>query len=404
MAAIQHGASKVLLFARNGANRPVHQDRQILQAGDLTLEQATQDEMLARARRYLHGWGVVAGFIPEILKGDVLRIGAGYGVTPLGDELFLPQTAVLEDVIATILRCCGPGPVGCDVIDTKEIADRDREKAVAIVTAWLIARPASRDASMRAGVPEGCAHPASALQPSRRCGGVEFAIICDLPDSHKPKPRNCEALMPFVCGPGREQPPLPLPWEGGPLLADENFLVIAQLTATGSDLSSDMRQRRTLWPVSLIQDWIASCICPVLDRPSVGPPTKQPDVPTAPSVTTGGGVFTGPPPTLGGGVVIQPAEPPIKTGPTLVATDHVPLTAEEEVASIRDRLTDSVTSISGIGPARAGALADMGVTTEGEFVTAPSDRLATALNLPESKVTEMQQEVSERHNLSRPAG
>ena len=57
--------SSVLHFARNGANRPLHQDRQVLRAGDLSLEQATQDAMLARARRYLHGWGVVAGFAPE---------------------------------------------------------------------------------------------------------------------------------------------------------------------------------------------------------------------------------------------------------------------------------------------------------------------------------------------------
>jgi hypothetical protein len=43
-----HGA---LLFAGNGANRPLHQDRQVLRACDLALEQTTQDAILARVRR-----------------------------------------------------------------------------------------------------------------------------------------------------------------------------------------------------------------------------------------------------------------------------------------------------------------------------------------------------------------
>ena len=94
MATADRRVSGAIAFAGNGANRPLHQDRQILCASDLALEQATQDAVLARARRYLHGWGVVAGFIPEVAEPNTLFMGPGYGVAPLGDELFLPELGI----------------------------------------------------------------------------------------------------------------------------------------------------------------------------------------------------------------------------------------------------------------------------------------------------------------------
>ena len=117
MATTDRSADRTLRFARNGVNRPLHQERQVLRAGDLTLEQATQDAMLARARRYLHGWGVVAGFLPEVAAPASLTIGPGYGVTPLGDELFLPEPVSLPDAAEAVVLCCGPGPLGCEVKD-----------------------------------------------------------------------------------------------------------------------------------------------------------------------------------------------------------------------------------------------------------------------------------------------
>ena len=58
-----------------------------------------------------------------------------------------------------------------------------------------------------------------------------------------------------------------------------------------------------------------------------------------------------------------------------------------------------MTEITGIGAARAKLLADIGIKTEGEFLTAPPEQIAQALNLPEAKVTEMKKEVNARHNL-----
>lgn len=367
----QH-AGRVLLFARNGANRPLHQDRQVLRAGDLSLEQATQDAMLARARRYLHGWGVVAGFVPEVADPALLTIGPGYGVTPFGDELFLPEPVSLPGTADAAVRCCGPGPLGCEVVNPAALAAARAAAGAVTVTGWLIARPASREAGPRPGVPEGCAHPATTLLPSRRCGGVEFAILCTLPLSHQPKAPDCAALMPFVCGPRGAATP-PLPWEA-PLGPEANFLVIAQLTVTGGALTAVAGSRRTLWPVALIQDWIASCLCPALERVS-GPATIPGD-------------------SRGGTDVIVEDLAPL----TRVDEDTVVL-SRDRVLELRDRLGGVVTGITGIGDARSVLLAGIGVTTEGDFLTAPPERLATVLNLPEAKVLEMKEELNARHRL-----
>jgi hypothetical protein len=379
-------AQGALAFARNGANRPLHQDRQILRASDLALEQATQDAMLARARRYLHGWGVVAGFLPEVSESSVLTIGPGYGVTPFGDELFLPEPVALPSAADVTVMCCGPGPTGCEIIDPEALAAARRLAATVTVTSFLVARPASRDAAPRSGVPEDCTHPGAVLLPSRRCGGVEFAILCTLPPSHVPQKRSCEALMPFVCGGLRGTPPEPLPWEllPGP---EANLLVIAELSVTGDLLTATIGQRRTLWPVSLIQDWIASCLCPMLARETL---------PRDGGLTPGGNDTVlrpdrNPPPTASGG-----------SGPRILTTGsrgEPVVLADDAVAQLRDRLSGNVTDIPGIGDVRARMLARVGVTTEGGFLTTPPAPLAAALNLPESTIVEMKEELNARHRL-----
>jgi hypothetical protein len=298
MAATNTSAPGAFAFAGNGADRPLHQDRQILRAGDLALEQATQDAMLARARRYLHGWGVVAGFIPQVSASNNLTIHPGYGVTPLGDELFLPEPVSLPQAAEVAVLCCGPGPTGCEVIDPDALARAREDAAKITLTAWLIARPAGRDAALRPGVPEGCAHPAATLLPSRRCGGVEFAILCELPDSHQPNRPDCNDVMPFVCS-LRGTETTPLPWEVLPG-SEANFLVIARLTVTRGTLSADIDRRRTLWPVALIQDWIASCLCPIVVQRE---PTEGGRLPVGnpgplPASPIGGGTQPGSGPTL----------------------------------------------------------------------------------------------------------
>ena len=324
-------------------------------------------------------------------------------------------------------------------------------------------------------MPEGCAHPASTLLPSRRCGGVEFAILCTLPPSHQPQAPDCEALTPFVCG-LRDTATLPLPWET-PLGPEANFLVIASLTIAGGELTAVVGSRRTLWPVELIQGWIVSCLCPILSQPSLPTPPPvvteptEPETPRPPPIDTGpivpdfppivvGPVVPDIPPIVVGPVVPdippivagrrpdippvvavvrippsspgrpcrhsahrhradrarhaawphrhrgphrRPGTPPIVTGPGVVVPDTpispisrtgavggglAPLTRaagpaggrvalpQEAVLRLRNQLSDSVTGITGIGAARATALAGIGVTTQGEFLTAPPAQLA----------------------------
>jgi hypothetical protein len=398
MARVDQGTkSNILQFAGNGANRPLHQDRQVLRAGDLALEQATQDAMLARARRYLHGWGVVAGFMPTV-KEHTLGIGPGYGVTPLGDELFLPENVSLKDAAAAVVKCCGPGPLGCDVIDPKALAEANKAIEGQPVTAFLIARQASREAALRPGVPEDCAHPASKLLPSRRCGGVEFAILCALPPSHQTKDVDCGDLMPLVCGAAR-QGTKPLPWER-PFDPEANFLVIAELTVTGQALTAVVGSRRTLWPVALMQAWIGSCLCPLMA-------TKRDPVPDDPLGRLKDRVEDIPKddpfdklkkkdaPKDDPKDNVRDAEHP---SPDALAF-HAETPPEDPLRALRGQLTGSVTEIPGVGAARAKLLAAIGVNTEGEFLATPSDELAKALGLPESKIAEMKQEVSGRHNL-----
>jgi hypothetical protein len=404
MATIEQKASGPLLFAQNGTNRPLHQDRQVLRASDLTLEQATQDQMLARARRYLHGWGVVSGFVPTVAESNVLQVGPGYGVTPLGDELFLPQQVALNDVITALASCCGPGPEGCDQIDPTMIAQRRADAVALTVTGWLVARPASRDASPRAGVPQDCAHPASVLLPSRRCGGVEFALICTLPPTHQPRQPVCEDLMPFVCGFGQMGSP-PLPWEA-PLPAEANFLVIARLTAALNGLTATVDARRTLWPVSLMQDWIQSCICPLLARndthPTVGGSTAtitgstHGDTVSRPPGVSGsvsGAATTIPASTVPVDIIIPP---PVVVIPPIGPPAPAP---PVELPGIHAKLAGSVTKITGVGAKRSAALAGVGVTTQGDFITAPVETLATVLNLPAARITAMKRSLSTKNNL-----
>jgi hypothetical protein len=368
-------SATALSFASNGVHRPLHQDRQVLRAGDLALEQVAQDAMLARARSYLHGWGVVAGFQPTV-SGSTLSIGPGYGVTPLGDELFLPTTAELPEARERAVACCGPGTIGgCSFVDAEALAAALAAAENIAVHAWLIARPATREAEPRPGVPADCAHPATKPLPSRRCGGVEFAIVCSLPDSHQTPPRECSQLMPFVCT-GDSVPP-PLPWEGA-VPADANFLVVAELGVSDGVLTAETRWRRRLFPVSLIQDRLASCLCPALQRIEPEPPRPEPEPPRPEPE---------PPRPEPAGPETGELQPFIRAGTPL---------PREEILRLRDRFRDPVTKIDGIGDSRAAALATIGIVTEGAFLIEPNERLALALKLPATKVAEMKVAMNER--------
>ncbi|TJZ91306.1 hypothetical protein FA743_12345 [Paracoccus gahaiensis] len=254
-----------LAQAANGVEAPLYVDRQIVQAEDLTLDRSSHTRELARMRLYLHGWGVVAGLIP-VISGSTLTVSKGYGVTWTGDELFLPEAVAIPDIAAHVWGCCGPGQVDCDVVDLDERRRMAEALETGTVTAWLIARPTKREGSLRAGIPEGCAHPANRLAPSRACDVVSIELSCTLPSFFTSPNLDCENLRAFFCATPRQMLPMPaLPTE------EQNFLVLGRITCSAEGAEFSAVDRRTVMPMWLVQDWLHACICPMpQDRLPVG--------------------------------------------------------------------------------------------------------------------------------------
>jgi hypothetical protein len=256
---------------RNGVVTPLYSDRQIVRAEDLTLDRTSRDAELARLRRYLHGWGVVAGLVP-FLDGPKLALSAGYGVTPSGRELFLPDPIVIEGVLSKrVLACCGPGRPGCELVD-EEAGDPDGGTAAdgpGTVTAWLVARPSASLSDLRAGVPADCEHPATTLMPSRSCGGVALGLLCSLAAFHAPPTTDCAAVTRLLRGvDGGPPDPLDLP---PAVLPGDDLLVLARLVVGNGALEVHLEARRRLVPTWVLQEWIVSC-APQLEAAQPGAP------------------------------------------------------------------------------------------------------------------------------------
>lgn len=247
---------KPLIKAENGLTSPLYFDRQVVQAEDLTLDRASHDRELARMRRYLHGWGVVAGLVPHI-EADILTVTGGYGVTPLGREVFFAGALSVAGIAAQGTACCGPGGSGCALVDEAAIA----AAAVTLpVLSWLIARPTLAETDLRPGVDEGCAHPANHLRPSRSCGGVALDLICALPESH----RVAASLPGHLCGAYDPLSPdmhsmRPMPPE---VSEEDDFVVLGQVLVEDGVAVFRTADRRTLLPTAVLQEWLMTSTCP----------------------------------------------------------------------------------------------------------------------------------------------
>lgn len=243
-----------LARGRNGVAEPLYFERQVVRATDLTLDRTSHAAELNRLRRFLHGWGVVAGFIPRIDDGT-LQVGHGYGVTPLGREVWLTEPLLIPNIAELALACCGAGQPGCAIVDPVE----DRPEPGADLVTWLIAWPARDETDLRAGIAEGCAHPANTLRPARACGVVELGLICTLPEVHR------SAYSFHVLTPNGGQRPGGAPAEPSDAMlkmpeevtAAEDFLVLGQVLVDEEQkpwlTSTD---RRSLLPTSVLQDWL----------------------------------------------------------------------------------------------------------------------------------------------------
>lgn len=92
--------------------RPRYFDRQQLSPTDLNLAVDYLRARLRRHNRFLHGWGVVCG--GQVMRSSMddfwkVNITEGYAVTPLGDELYIPQTLNF-DLLVGVQACLGNAP------------------------------------------------------------------------------------------------------------------------------------------------------------------------------------------------------------------------------------------------------------------------------------------------------
>lgn len=90
---------------QTGLLRPLYFDRQQLTAADLTAGQDYLRARLRRHNRYLHGWGVVCGIEVSAQLPWHLQLGAGFALTPLGDEIDIPAGVAPLNIQAAVQTC-----------------------------------------------------------------------------------------------------------------------------------------------------------------------------------------------------------------------------------------------------------------------------------------------------------
>lgn len=261
---------QVLAEQSNQIATPVYFDRQIILADDLNLDRAARNAELMRMRRLLHGWGVVAGLIPAVRERDLI-ISPGYGVTRTGAEVYLPEQMTIPNILARLWACCGAEDDPCAISPEKTAVPGKAGPETEGITGWLIARPHVKKSAPRAGLPEGCDHPANSSSWSRDCHNISIELWCDLPESLIPKPADCKTITSLLCQ--QPMPMLPMPV----FSAEDDFLILGRIRDTGRSPVFDPAGRRALLPMSLLQDWLLSCGCQ--NRDAKDEPGKTDDSP-----------------------------------------------------------------------------------------------------------------------------
>lgn len=258
--------ARTILSVPNGLSAPLYAEGQVVRAADLTLDRSSHDAELWRLRRYLHGWGVVAGLVPEI-EGSGLILHRGYGICPSGEEVLLPETMKIGDLAAEMLRACGPDAAGC-ALDAAPATGPDANAPLAV---WLVIRPQATLADPRPALMRGCDHPGNNVAPARLCRGVAVELCCTLPDGHGRPAPDCAAMREILCN----NQPVFMPDD----LPEPGLLVLAKITYDGAEFTLDTGPRRPLLPVSILQDFILACGCqtPVPDPQPIPQPVPQPD-------------------------------------------------------------------------------------------------------------------------------
>ncbi|MGK6353916.1 hypothetical protein ACMGDH_01665 [Sphingomonas sp. DT-207] len=247
----------------NGLDRPRYFDRQLLIADDLALEQGFADHRLALLARSTLGWGVAAGLrltiSPEsqpsaAAGGSDLMVSPGFGLTPLGHQVYLTQQLVFEDVAAIIRATCR------ETIDCRDVDGSVREAAAvasASIFAWIVARPAEVEGGPRPAMPVGCGHSGNSMHPSRRCGGVRVEVVCAIPPPHCDPDPDLDALHEMVCGPWG--PPLPPEYS-----VEADLVVLGTVEVVPEGVFATPRNRRIIPRL----DRLGEMVCALHDMPT----------------------------------------------------------------------------------------------------------------------------------------
>jgi hypothetical protein len=241
--------------------RPKWADRQLIAAADLTAEQRWQDAQLMRLRRLALGWGVVAG-LEVSAKGDGIIIEPGYGITAAGSEVYLPDQFYWADLPKRIAKTCGDGSNPCSDPTERKVEDSPASGA------WLVLVPRPVESCPRPTVPEGCAHPGSAFAYTRQGMGLIPELRCNLTDQLLRETLDCKRIKAFL-----ENTPVPMPD------IEDDILPLAWISCDEKEqVVIDMRQRRKLLPLSLLQDLITCCDCGEAVTPDPDPePEPEPE-------------------------------------------------------------------------------------------------------------------------------
>lgn len=266
------GTSKKYLLAqiKNGVKTPLYFDRQVIRAEDLTLDRTSHDRELARMRRMLHGWGVVAGFVLTA-HDNSFTVPIGYGITQTGDEVYLTEALTITDVLQHVKQCCASVKAGCEETSLKKVKASESASETEELSAWIVARAVQSKESPRAGVAQGCSHSGNNLLPSRACEIVSIELLCKLPDENSDKKTqsfsysNALTMLPMSAEPS----------------AEDNYLVLGKVSIGPKGIYVTAEGRRTVLPVSVLQDWLQSCKCRgsiVSQEPELKPaPETEPD-------------------------------------------------------------------------------------------------------------------------------
>lgn len=247
--------------------RPLWTDRQLIAAADLTAEQDWQDAQLARLRRYALGWGVVAG-LEVVTEGPGLVVKPGYGITPLGHEVYLPAQLPLPDVLGHLLATCAAGlGVNCDN-PAVFIGEADQLE----FGAWLVLCPDILQSCPRPGVAAGCDHPGQSWTLSRQSGALRVEVVCGLQAGLLPDARDCADIQALFAG---GDVPLPPDVPDMLPLAHVSFGTLGIFNVTTAT-------RRRLLPLAEVQAVLACCDCTDIPDPPPQNDTVTDDVWDAP--------------------------------------------------------------------------------------------------------------------------